>query len=411
MNALARISRFRRRLPALTFWRAVAALILVAGAVGAWLRYTRGLGAVTHLSDRFPWGLWIGFDILCGVGLAAGAFTIMAVVHLFHIRRFEPIVRPTVLTGFLGYLFVVFALLFDLGQPWRIWHAIVFWNPRSVMFEVAWCVMLYTTVLTLEFAPIVLERLRWDRAARALHSVNTPLVVLGVLLSTLHQSSLGSLYLIVPEKLHPLWYSTTLPLQFYVSAIGAGLGMIVVESHLSGRAFGRALEMDLLEPLGRAMVVMLALFGLMRVQALVHAGALPLALQPTYEGRMFQLEFGLGVVLPIALLAWPRVRRSPTGLVAGAALAVLGFIMHRLDVSVTALERAAGARYVPSWREVVISVGLVGIGFAAFGAAVRYLPVFPEHVRPRRPQRRAAPAVARAGGPDHWGTPIEGRTP
>ncbi len=361
------------------FWTAAFFVLL---ALFAWVtvqRFTRGLGAVTHLSDRFPWGLWIGFDILCGVGLAAGAFTIMATVHLFHIRRFEPIVRPTVLTGFLGYLFVVFALLFDLGQPWRIWHAIVFWNPHSVMFEVAWCVMLYTTVLTLEFVPMVLERFRMERAARALHSINTPLVVLGVLLSTLHQSSLGSLYLIVPEKLHPLWYSTTLPLQFYVSAIGAGLGMIVVESHLSGRAFGRALEMDLLEPLGRAMVVVLTVFGLMRLQSLAHAGALHLAFQPTYEGRMFLLEFGLGVVLPVALLAWPRVRRSPGGLVTGAVLAVLGFIMHRLDVSVTGLERATGTRYVPSWMEVTISVGLVAIGFAAFAVAVRFLPVFPRH--------------------------------
>jgi len=364
------------------FWTTAFFVILAVFLGVAVLRFTRGLGAVTALSDRFPWGLWIGFDILCGVGLAAGAFTIMAVVHLFNIRRFEPVVRPTVLTGFLGYLFVVFALLFDLGQPWRIWHAIVFWNPHSVMFEVAWCVMLYTAVLALEFVPMVLERFGFERLRRIMHDVSTPLVVLGVLLSTLHQSSLGSLYLIVPEKLHPLWYSPMLPLLFYVSAIGAGLGMIIVESQLSGRAFGRELEMDLLEPLGRAMVVALAVFGVLRLQSLWHAGALPLALQPTYEGRMFQLEFGMGVVLPVALLLVPRVRGSQAGLVTAATLAVLGFIMHRLDVSVTGLERAAGVRYVPTWMEVVVSVGLVAIGFAAFGLAVRYLPVFPEHARP-----------------------------
>ena len=116
------------------------------------LRFTRGLGATTNLSDRFPWGLWIGFDVLCGVGLAAGAFTLTAIVHLFNLRRFEPIVRPDACSpAFLGYLFVIVALMFDLGQPWRIWHALVFWNPHSVMFEVAWCVMLYTTVLALEF--------------------------------------------------------------------------------------------------------------------------------------------------------------------------------------------------------------------------------------------------------------------
>ena len=359
------------------FWTAVFFAVLAGFLCVAVLRFTRGLGATTNLSDRVPWGLWIGFDVLCGVGLAAGAFTIMAVVHLFNLHRFEPIVRPTVLTGFLGYLFVVFALLFDLGQPWRIWHALVFWNPHSVMFEVAWCVMLYTTVLTLEFAPLVLERFGFERTRRVLHAVNTPLVVVGVLLSTLHQSSLGSLYLIVPQKLHPLWYSPMLPLLFYVSAIGAGLGMIIVESHLSGRAFGRRLEMGLLEPLGRAMAVVLAVFGVLRLQSLARSGALPLALQPTYEGRMFLIEFGLGVVLPIALLAWPRIRKSSTGLVTGAALAVLGFIMHRLDVSVTGLERASGTHYAPTWMEVMVSVGLVAIGFAAFALAVRFLAVFP----------------------------------
>jgi Ni/Fe-hydrogenase subunit HybB-like protein len=367
----------RRGLPG--FWTVIFGIIFALFLYVTFVRFSQGLGASTNLSDAFPWGLWIGFDILCGVGLAAGAFTIMATVHLFNIRRFEPIVRPTVLTGYLGYLFVVIGLMFDLGQPWRIWHAIVFWNPHSVMFEVAWCVMLYTSVLTLEFIPLVLERFRFDRLRRILHNVNTPLVVLGVLLSTLHQSSLGSLYLIVPSKLYPLWYSPMLPVLFYVSAIGAGLGMIIVESWLSGRAFGRELEMDLLEPLGRAMVVMLGIFGVLRVQSLLGEGALGLAFQPTYEGRMFLAEFGLGVLLPIALLLWPRIRNSQTGLVAGGTLAVLGFILHRLNVSVTGLEGASGTHYVPSWMEVTVSVGLVAMGFAAFALAVRYLPVFPPH--------------------------------
>jgi Ni/Fe-hydrogenase subunit HybB-like protein len=247
------------------------------------------------------------------------------------------------------------------------------------MFEVAWCVMLYTPVLGLEFAPVVFERLRLNWPQRILHGVRTPLVILGVLLSTLHQSSLGSLYLIVPEKLHPLWYSPFLPVLFYFSAIGAGIGMVIVESHLSSRAFGRGLEMDLLEPLGRAMVVVLALYGLLRIELLSRSGALHLALEPTYEGRMFLLEFGLGVLLPILLLIVPRIRTSPGGLVAGATSAVLGFMLHRLNVSVTGLERASGTHYVPSWMEMTVSVGLVALGFAAFGFATRMLPIFPEH--------------------------------
>jgi len=175
---------------------------------------------------------------------------------------------------------------------------------------------------------------------------------------------------------------------FYISAIGAGLGMIIVESQLSGRAFGRELEMDLLEPLGRAMVVILAVFGIVRLQLLAGSGALHLAFERTYEAHMFQLEFGLGVVLPVALLVWPRIRHSPRGLVTGAAFAVLGFIMHRLNVCVTGFERSSGVRYTPSWMEVVVSVGLVALGFAAFAFAARYLPIFPAH------GHQGAPAAA-----------------
>lgn len=377
------------RAPRVTFWRAAFAVVLVAFLYVTYLRFARGLGATTNLSDAFPWGVWIGFDILCGVGLAAGAFTLMATVHLFHIEKFEPIVRPTVLTGFLGYVFVSIALLYDLGQPWRIWHAIIYWNHHSVMFEVAWCVMLYTTVLSLEFAPIVFEKLRMELPRKILHALNTPLVITGVLLSTLHQSSLGTMYLIVPEKLSPLWYTPALPLLFYISAIGAGLGMIIVESHLSGRAFNRGLEMDLLEPLGRVMMVVLGIFGLLRLDLMFHSGALKLVFQPVYESRMFLVEFGVGVILPIALLSWPRIRRSPSGLVAGATAAVLGFVLYRLNVSVTGLERSSGVHYSPSWMELTVSVGLVAIGMALFALGVRYLPIFPEHPHPARPGRHA----------------------
>jgi Ni/Fe-hydrogenase subunit HybB-like protein len=373
-----------------SFWQGALGLVVLALLYVTYVRFTRGLGATTHLSDSFPWGVWIGFDILCGVGLAAGAFTVMATVHLFHIEKFEPIVRPTVLTGFIGYLFVCVALLYDLGQPWRIWHAIVFWNEHSVMFEVAWCVMLYTTVLSLEFAPILFERLRLEFPRKVLRAVNTPLVIVGVLLSTLHQSSLGTLFLIVPEKLHALWYTPALPLLFYISAIGAGLGMIIVESHLSGRAFGRELEMDLLEPLGRVMVVVLGVFGVLRLDLLFHAGVLGTVFAPVYESRMFLIEFGLGVLLPVVLLSFPQVRRSKAGLVAGAAFAVLGFVMYRLNVSITGLERASGTHYVPSWMELTVSIGLVAIGFALFAVAVRYLPIFPsrEHRAPARGRGR-----------------------
>jgi len=379
-----------RRWPEMSFWRLVLLILAAAGTVATFLRFTRGLGATTNLSDQFPWGLWIGFDVLCGVGLAAGGFTITAVVYIFNLKRFTPIIRPTVLTAFLGYLFVICALMFDLGQPHRIWHALVMWNPRSVMFEVAWCVMLYTTVLSLEFSPIVFERLNLERPRRIVRAISVPLVIVGVILSTLHQSSLGSLFLIVPEKLHPLWYSPLLPVFFFTSALAAGLAMVIVESYLCQRALNHHLEMDLLEPLGRAMVVVLSMYGILRLQDLARRGALAGLRRPDYEGTMFLLEIGLGVLLPILLLAIPRIRGTQPGLVTGAFLAILGFVMHRMNVSVTGMERASGVSYFPSWMEFAVSLALVAGGFAIFGLAVRYLPIFPQGIRV--PREAEAPA-------------------
>ena len=359
------------------FWRGIFYLLLAIGIPLLVVRYTRGLGSVTNLTDEFPWGLWIGFDILCGVGLAAGGFTITAIVYLFHVKRFESIVRPTVLTAFLGYLLVVGALLVDLGRPWNLWRPIVLWNPSSVMFEISWCVMLYTTVLALEVSGMALERFGWTRALRVQRNLTIPLVVAGVILSTLHQSSLGALYLIIPGKLHALWFTTALPLIFVVSSVCAGLAMVIVESHISARAFGRQLELPVLRDVGHLLVAALGVFGVLRLTDLWYQGALVLAFEPTYEALMFQLEFVVGVVLPFALLAVPRIRAASKGLYAAGLLTVLGFIVNRLNVAVTGLEGAAGKHYIPAWSEIVVSVMFVAIGFAAFSWAVRHLNVFP----------------------------------
>jgi Ni/Fe-hydrogenase subunit HybB-like protein len=174
--------------------------------------------------------------------------------------------------------------------------------------------------------------------------------------------------------------------------------MVILESHLSGRAFGRELEMDLLEPLGRAMVVVLGFYGLLRLDLLFTSGALALAVGTTYEARMFQIEYGLGVVLPVLLLSIGRVRRSRNGLVMGAFLAVLGFVMHRLNVSITGLERASGTRYIPSWMELTVSLGLVAIGFAVFALAARYLPIFPERAHDQARLASEEPRAALAAG-------------
>jgi Ni/Fe-hydrogenase subunit HybB-like protein len=253
------------------------------------------------------------------------------------------------------------------------------------MFEVAWCVMLYTTVLALEFSPVLFERLNLERPRRIMRSTSVPLVVVGVILSTLHQSSLGSLFLIVPEKLHPLWYTPLLPVFFYLSAIAAGLAMVIVESYLSQRAFHHSLRMDLLERLGRALVVILSVYGLLRLQDLARRGVLTSLRHLGYEERMFLLEMVCGVLLPTLLLAIPKVRSRQGGLVTAAFLVVLGFVMHRLNVSITGMERSAGVAYFPSWMEVTVSLAQVAAGFAIFALAVRYLPIFREATPPSRP--------------------------
>ena len=363
-------------LKSLTFWKAVATIILAAGVFVTYIRFTRGLGATTNLSDQFPWGLWIGFDILCGVGLAAGGFTLAAIVYIFNIKRFESILRPAILTAFLGYLLVIIALMYDLGRPLQIWHALIMWNPHSVMFEVAWCVMLYTSVLALEFSPVVLEKFKLTRTLRMMRRITPPLIIMGVLLSTLHQSSLGSLYLIVPEKLYALWYSPYLPVFFFFSAISVGCAMIIFESFLSARAFKKGLEIHLLSEIARVGVVMLAVYLTMKVLDLNSRSALSLLLVPRTETYLYWLEVLLGVIAPLILFSIPKVRGSHNGLFLGAVLIILGFVLNRMNISITGMEAWSGVSYFPSWMEITVTMAIVTAGFIVFRLTAKYLPLF-----------------------------------
>ncbi len=360
------------------FWPGLFGVLFVVFLVMVFRRFTMGLGSISNLSDEMPWGLWIGFDMLCGVALAAGGFTITGVVYIFHLEKYRPIVRPTILTAFLGYMLVIWALLLDLGRPWNIWHPLIFWNPHSVMFEIGWCVMLYTTVLFLEFLPMVFERFRFTRGLRIWHRLSPILVFMGILLSTLHQSSLGTLYVIIPQKMHPLWYSPILPVLFFISAISLGLAMVCIESFLSLRAFGKRLEPELLAQIGKACAVVLMIYLVVRLEDLFIRGSLHFAWAFDPASWYFLAEILLGVVTPIAMLLFEKVRTRPLLLVLASFLVVLGMIFNRLNVGVTAFQLGTGVPYTPSWMEFAVSLGLIGIGFALFGLAVRFLPVFPD---------------------------------
>lgn len=380
-------------MPKITFWRVVFVIILAFGAWSAYLRFFHGLGASTNLNDNFAWGIWIGFDALCGIMLTAGGFTLMGAVFIFNIKSWRPIARPALVTAFLGYLLEAFALMFDLGKPWNIWHPLIMWNPRSVMFLVGWCVMLYTTLMALEFAPVVFERFRFDRPMKIIRILQVPVVITGVVVSIIHQSALGSLYLIVPGKLHPLWYTPMLPILFFISAVAAGLAMTIFESTTSARHMNHALEKPLILQIGRVLLVALIVYGVLRLQDLVKTGAIWTAFKPGYEQTMFWVEIAMTIVIPIALLLFNKVRENPLSLYFVSLITVFGFVVNRLNVAVTGMERSAGLRYIPKWSEVSVTLMMVAFGIFWFAVIAKYFPIF-THEHGPAPSEAKKPAVA-----------------
>jgi Ni/Fe-hydrogenase subunit HybB-like protein len=355
-------------------------------------RFTHGLGATTNLHDAAPWGLWIGFDVMAGVALAAGAFVLAASVYIFHLEKYRSFVRPAILTAFLGYTAVAVGLLYDLGLPWNIWHPMIYWQHQSVLFEVAMCVIIYLTVLALEFAPVVLEHPLFDRALfRAilafLKKITLLLVIAGIILSTLHQSSLGSLFLIAPHRLHPLWYSPIIYVLFFVSAMGLGLMVVTAESLLAGYFLGHRVRKDLLSGLGRAAAIVLGLYVVLRVGDLAVRGVLGSALDGSWLSVLFLAELGISAVIPMILLAIPRVRRSVGGVATCAAMTVCGMVGYRINVCFVAFARPAEAPYFPAWTELAVSLGIIAAAILVFIFFVENLRVYehPPEVATGRP--------------------------
>ncbi len=342
----------------------------------ALVRFAVGIGPISNLNNTYPWGFWISFDLFTGVAIGSGAFTMAAAVYIFELKELRPLVRPSVLTGFIGYVMVIIALLVDLGRPERIWHMIIFQNHTSVLFEIGICVMLYTTVLAIEFAPVFLEGIKWHKPAEWIHRWIMPFIILGVVLSTLHQSSLGSLMLIQPEKLHPLWWTPFLPVMFFVSAIAIGLAMVIFESLLSARAFGHGLETHLLEKLARAIPYVLGLYLVLKFGEIIIAGDARYLFGSGKMSVLFWAEILLGSVVPLVLFLLPRVRNSPVGQLAGAICLLLGMILNRFNVSWFAISRLNDVFYAPNWMEVSVSLAIFSAGVLAFGLAARYLPLF-----------------------------------
>jgi Ni/Fe-hydrogenase subunit HybB-like protein len=350
--------------------------LLVAVAFGlAIYRFYGGLGAATNLNDTFPWGLWIGFDMLCGVALAAGGFVLAGTVHIFGLRRYEPFVRPAIVTAFLGYLLAIIGLTLDLGRPWAIWHPLVMWQPHSALFEVAWCVMLYTTVLFLEFLPMVFEKLRWERALGTLRRVMVVFIFAGIILSTMHQSSLGSLFVMMGHRLHSLWFTPILPLLFLVSAVAVGLAMVIFEALLSGLIFGHRHPTRLLGDLAQALPPILGIYIGLVLMDLNARGALGLVLESSFESWAFKIEIFLGFFLPGTLLLSPAVRYSRMRLFGCVLAVIVGVVMNRLNVCLVGMLATSPTGYFPSWIEVLVTGGIIAGGLLVLAVMNQTLPI------------------------------------
>jgi len=370
-----------------TPFNVVSGSIIFLGIVISILRFTNGLGAVTNLTDDNPWGVWIGFDLLVGVALAAGGYVTSAAVYLFGMKKYHSAVRPAVLTGFLGYALVVFALHYDVGRPWRLTYPfLVQMGTTSLLLEVAGCVALYLTVLFLEFVPAAMEWLGWKQTRQLVIKLTLLLTIFGVVLSTLHQSSLGALFLIAPSKLHPLWYSPYLPVYFFISSMIAGLSMVIFESTLSHRYFAHKMDQTHLNEnrgvtlgFGKAASLILAGYFIIKVMG-VAAGDHWHLLNTSY-GHWFLVEIIGFVAFPCFFYAM-GVRNKDVKLIKWAATwSVLGIVINRLNVSLIAFNwhLPASRKYFPHWMEIAISIFIVTVGIVVFRFIVTRMPILYEH--------------------------------
>ena len=371
----------------LTPFNVIAGIIIILGLIVTALRFTKGLATVTNLSDYNPWGIWIGFDLMVGVALAAGGFVTSAAVYLFGMKKYHSAVRPAILTGFLGYALVVLALHYDVGRPWRLpYPFIVQQGTTSLLFEVAACVSLYLTVLFLEFSPAALEWLGLKKVRQLAIRFTLILTIFGVVLSTLHQSSLGALFLIAPSKLHPLWYSSYLPVYFFISSIIAGLSMVIFEGALSHRYYAHKMDPVHLEEkdevaLGFGKAASFVLAGYFIIKVIGISAGNHWHLLGTGYGIWYLVELLGFVGLPCFLYAL-GVREKNLVLIRWAAvLTVIGVVLNRLNVSLIAFNwhLPSSERYFPHWMEIVISAFIVTIGLVAYRFIVSRMPIFYEH--------------------------------
>lgn len=370
-----------------TPFNVVTGIILLIGGIVTILRFTKGLGAVTNLDDNNPWGIWIGFDLLCGVALAAGGYVTCAACYIFGLKKFRCAVRPAILTALLGYALVVLALHYDVGRPWRLPFPIfVSQGTSSLLFEVALCVFLYLSVLFLEFTPAAFEWLNWKRARYIIGKISLVLVIFGIILSTLHQSSLGALFLIAPSKLHPLWYSGYLAVYFFISSIFAGMSMVIFEHAMVDRFLHNEIdEAHDIESntvaLGFAKAASFLMVGYLMIQVIGIAIDNDWQYLGTRWGLWYLVEMIGFVGLPAIVYAIGVREQNIKLLQRTSGWVVLGIILNRLNVSLVAFnwQLPMDQRYFPNFPEIMTTVFIVTLGIVLFKWIATRMPVLHAH--------------------------------
>ena len=369
---------------------------MATGAIFGFFRFFYGFDSVTNLNSAYPFGIWIAFDVACGVALAAGGFTTAAIVEIFGRDKYHALVRPAILTAFIGYFLVGLAVFFDLGKYYNIWHALVYWNGTSVLFEVAWCVMLYLTVLGIENIPAVVEQFKgrvnlpgqlatfnkpadWllGKADGILNRTMAFFVIAGVVLSFGHQSSLGTMMLVAPYKLHELWYTPLSPLLFLTSAVSVGLPMVIFEASLATVLFKRHPETELLADIARYIPLFLGTYLLLRIGDLAYRGVLASAFDGSIQGNAFLVEFALFAV-PYFLLKRDSIRNDAVKLFLCALSVIAGVVLNRFNVFLIGMDMGPEFNYFPSVGEFAVTFAFVAFGVFLYKLAVNYLPILEE---------------------------------
>ncbi len=367
----------------LTPFNIISIPIILLGLVILYFRFVYGLGSVTNLSQEFPWGFWIGFDVVTGVAFAGGAYVITFVVYIMRVDKYHSIVRVTVLNGLLAYMFYAGALVLDLGRPWHIINPIIgnSFGLSSVLFLVAWHFLIYMTAEFVEFSPVIAEWLNWKKTEKFVKSLTLGAVILGISLSTLHQSGLGALFLMAKPKIHPLWYSEFIPILFFVSSIYAGLSMIIFEGTISHRVFKDLIDPkshhsfdDIMLGLGKGAAITMFVYYFFKALIFIHGQHWTLI---TDGWGLWYLTEVIGFVLiPGFMYAFGVRNRSLSIIRIAAILSLIGIMLNRLNTSIIAYNWNAVVHYIPSWQEFVVTLMVIFAEIWVFRWIVTRMPVF-----------------------------------